>query len=98
MDNIKEFIGSIYLTVSEAMQQIDKNSCGILFVTDEQNRLFGCLTDGDIRRYLLSGGKMLFLYYPDMPALLFLNDEHLRSIWQRSEYLPQQDQSLSLRD
>ena len=58
MDNIKEFIGSIYLTVSEAMQQIDKNSCGILFVTDEQNRLFGCLTDGDIRRYLLSGGKM----------------------------------------
>ncbi len=52
------FIGDDTLTVSEAMQKIDRNAYGILFLTDNQGRLSGCITDGDIRRYLLSGGRM----------------------------------------
>jgi len=40
------------------MQRIDINACGILFLTDEHDKLIGCITDGDIRRYLLSGGSM----------------------------------------
>ena len=44
--------------VSEAMQQMDNNAKGILFLLDENEHLIACITDGDIRRYLLSGGKM----------------------------------------
>ena len=60
MDNCKlqSFIGSENLTVSEAMQKIDNNSYGILFLSDDKGRILGCITDGDIRRFLLAGGKM----------------------------------------
>ncbi len=54
----QNYIGTDKLSVSEAMQKIDKNAMGILFICDENGVLFGCITDGDIRRYLLSGGKM----------------------------------------
>lgn len=55
---LQKFIGSDALTVSEAMQQIDNNAQGILFLKNDKEALIGCITDGDIRRYLLSGGKM----------------------------------------
>ena len=58
MDDIQKFIGSEELSVSEAMQKIDENTCGILFLVNENNILTACITDGDIRRYLLCGGKM----------------------------------------
>lgn len=55
---IENFIGRNDLPLSKAMQAIDKNANGILFLVDENDRLFGCITDGDIRRFLLSGGKI----------------------------------------
>ena len=58
MDNIQRFLGDINISVSEAMQQINTNASGILFLIDEKGKLMACLTDGDIRRFLLSGGKM----------------------------------------
>lgn len=58
MDNIQALIGKENLTVSEAMQRIDGNAYGILFLVDEGGILLGCITDGDIRRFLLSGGEM----------------------------------------
>ena len=58
MDNIEQFIGSKSLSVSEAMQQIDKNGSGILFLVDDEKKLLGCVTDGDVRRFLLGGGRM----------------------------------------
>lgn len=58
MDNFDTLVGSNVLSVSEAMQRIDQNAKGILFLTDEQGILTGCVTDGDIRRFLLAGGKM----------------------------------------
>lgn len=58
MDNIQPYIGKYNLTLSEAMQRIDANASGILFLVDEHNVLLACITDGDIRRYLISGGKM----------------------------------------
>lgn len=60
MDNqeLQKFIGNEKLTVSEAMQRIDRNSYGILFLTDIYGHLVGCITDGDIRRFLLAGGRM----------------------------------------
>lgn len=63
MDNvtqskIQKFLSDGSLTVSEAMQQIDHNSTGILFLVDDKQHLIGCVTDGDVRRFLLAGGKM----------------------------------------
>ena len=58
MDNMQTLIGNEKLTISEAMKKIDGNAYGILFLVDEGGILLGCITDGDIRRFLLSGGKM----------------------------------------
>ena len=58
MDDIRAFIGSDKLTIAEAMRKIDSNSRGILFIVNENDKLTGCVTDGDIRRYLLSGGTL----------------------------------------
>lgn len=58
MDNINIFIGKEDCTISEAMQGINQNTYGILFLTDGKGRMAGCITDGDIRRFLLSGGNM----------------------------------------
>ncbi|XCP85368.1 sugar phosphate nucleotidyltransferase [Roseburia hominis] len=55
---LQKFIGMSTMTVSEAMQKIDANTCGILMISDGDGKLVGCLTDGDIRRYLLSGGRL----------------------------------------
>ena len=52
------FIASCRITVSAAMQKIDSNAGGTLFLTDEDSKLIACVTDGDIRRYLLGGGQM----------------------------------------
>lgn len=55
---MQNFIGSVELSLSQAMQEINANSYGILFMVDTDNRLIACITDGDIRRFLLAGGKM----------------------------------------
>jgi len=58
MLKINDFIADSKIIVSEAMQKIDDNAGGILFLTDDYGKLIACVTDGDIRRYLLAGGKM----------------------------------------
>ena len=55
---IKKFIGKSNILLSDAMRKIDANTNGILFLTDDRDNLVGCITDGDIRRFLLAGGKM----------------------------------------
>lgn len=54
----KQFIGTEKMTVVEAMQKIDVNTKGILFITDKEERLVGSLTDGDIRRWLIKTGDL----------------------------------------
>lgn len=44
-------------TVKVAMSQMDRTAKKVLFVLEKET-LFGTLTDGDIRRHLLSGGNM----------------------------------------
>ncbi len=55
---IDKIIGSSAITVAEAMRMIDANARGILFIVDENQMLSGCVTDGDIRRFLLDGGRL----------------------------------------
>lgn len=58
MNDVRKFIGNDNFTISEAMQRIDANGCAVLFIVDSDDLLVGCVSDGDIRRYLLSGGRM----------------------------------------
>lgn len=89
MSDIRNFIGRDTMTVSEAMQKIDKNAKGILFVINDGNRLLGCITDGDIRRYLLAGGAM------DDNAILAANTnpktaksiEQAKSLYHKRNYI-----------
>lgn len=55
---LQNFIGNENFTLAEAMQKIDANTSGILFLVDSATKLIGCITDGDIRRFLLAGGKL----------------------------------------
>ena len=46
------------MTIVDAMEKIDINSSGILFINDANGRLVGALTDGDIRRWILKSGEI----------------------------------------
>ena len=46
--------------IVDAMKRIDRNARGILFVTNEQQKLLGVVTDGDIRRWLIRTGKLRY--------------------------------------
>lgn len=53
VDDKKKYCVGKDISVADAMRMIDKGAKGILFVTDADNKLLGCVTDGDIRRWLL---------------------------------------------
>ena len=44
-------------TIKEALKKIDQSGKKIVFAVDD-TRLCGALSDGDVRRYLLAGGKL----------------------------------------
>ncbi len=52
------FLISAESSVVEAMQKIDSNAQGILFVKNDGRRLIGVITDGDIRRWLIRTGEL----------------------------------------
>ncbi len=56
-ETLQKFIAEESLSIAQAMAKIDENSKGILFVVDD-GRLTGCLTDGDIRRWLIKTGDL----------------------------------------
>jgi dTDP-glucose pyrophosphorylase len=71
-------------TVFEAMSRLNDLALdAILFVIDSEGRLIGSLTDGDIRRGLLSGksvdAEVLRIIQPD-PKFVFKNEKSLNSI------------------
>lgn len=68
-EQLLPFIISPDSTVVEAMQHIDCNARGILFVTDKQLKLLGVITDGDIRRWLIQTGEL------KAPISKFMNTE-----------------------
>lgn len=55
---LKEYIINVNATVLEALNRINENAREIAFVCDEERVFYGTVTDGDVRRYLLSGGEV----------------------------------------
>ena len=57
-EHLGAFLIAQTASVVEAMQKIDLNAKGILFVIDENDKLSGVITDGDIRRWLIKTGNL----------------------------------------
>src|SRR5579863_6368479 len=57
-DNVKPFLVPKTYTIRQAMEQLERTEEKIVFVVDEDSRLVGSLTDGDIRRWILSDGDL----------------------------------------
>lgn len=57
-EQLKTFLTEKESTVVEAMQKIDVNAKGILFIVDKQGKIGGVVTDGDIRRWLIKTGEL----------------------------------------
>ncbi len=56
--NVEPFLVLQTHTIRQAMEQLEKTEEKIVFVVDEESRLIGSLTDGDIRRWILSDGDL----------------------------------------
>jgi dTDP-glucose pyrophosphorylase/CBS domain-containing protein len=57
-DNVKPFLLPQTHTIRQAMERLEKTEEKIVFVVDQESRLIGSLTDGDIRRWILSDGDL----------------------------------------
>lgn len=57
-ENLKQYLGNAELTVVDVMRKIDNNNKGILYIVDENGKLLGSLTDGDIRRWIIRTGDL----------------------------------------
>ena len=69
----EKFILEKSRSIVDAMSQIDGNAKGIIFIIDDENRLVGTLTDGDIRRWILNKGDVtspIFMAMNRMPKSL----------------------------
>lgn len=53
-----KYLASPEISAVEAMQQIDVNAHGILYIVDADKQLLGSLTDGDIRRWIIQTGNL----------------------------------------
>ena len=51
---INKFIINKNSSIKEALDKINDNSSRIVFIIDENDKLFGSFSDGDFRRWLLT--------------------------------------------
>ena len=56
--NCNKLVCDVSLSIKEVMACINNNAKGIAFIIDENERLVGVATDGDIRRALLNGAGL----------------------------------------
>lgn len=57
-DGVAPFLVPETNTIRQAMERLEKTEEKIVFVVDAKSRLVGSLTDGDIRRWILSDGDL----------------------------------------
>jgi dTDP-glucose pyrophosphorylase len=62
-DHVEAFLVLQTQTIRQAMEQLEKTQEKIVFVVDGESRLIGSLTDGDIRRWILSDGDLTAQVY-----------------------------------
>lgn len=75
-DCLKQYVIAQESTIFEALKKIDMNRKGFLVVTDDAGVFYGVLTDGDIRRGILSGAEKTSLVSEIMSSLTTKIDVH----------------------
>jgi len=75
MKAIEEILVSPTATIIETLQIIDRGSVQIALVVDEERRLLGTITDGDVRRGILRGISL------DFPVSQVMNREPRTATW-----------------
>lgn len=91
-------------TVVEAMRIIDKNAHGVVFIVDSEEKLLGCVTDGDIRRWLIQTGDLTSLVEKFMtrtPKYVFTGENKKAKklmLQYRIRALPVLDYNYSIKD
>ena len=63
--SLESLLVTLPVTVHDALEAINTNTLGIVFMVDEDRKLIGTLTDGDARRDLLSGSTLSDLITAD---------------------------------
>jgi len=58
MSNLKDFIVSPHISVREAVAKVNSTGKKTVFVVDDNEKLVGLFTDGDMRKYILRNGDM----------------------------------------
>ena len=88
-EKIDKLIGYNDMTVSDAMKKIDENAYGILFLIDERNAIVGCITDGDVRRFLLAGNKMdkMAMDAANKHPLVAYSKEEAKRLYHQRDYV-----------
>lgn len=94
MKNFKKILIQPTTTIKDAIRVIDNGAMQIAFVVDKEQRMLGTVTDGDIRRGLLSGVTLENLVEqvaqrsfrslpedcPESRALRFMRDKNIHRI------------------
>ncbi len=76
-EKLNKYIAKPDTLVVDAMQKIDINAKGVLFIVDEEQKLMGSITDGDIRRWLIKTGDLkaeIFHLMNKNPKYVFRTD------------------------
>jgi len=76
---LKYFLVEKNSSIKNTIRAIDRKGFGIAFLTDNKNRLFGVVTDGDIRRAILRGINI------NKPVLVIANTNPVFLIGKPSE-------------
>jgi dTDP-glucose pyrophosphorylase len=77
-----------HCSIKDALEIIDKGAKGIVLVVDEENKLIGTITDGDIRRALLKGLGLLegiekIIHYNPIVAYSNMPREEIKDLFIR---------------
>jgi len=78
-------------SIKEAMESLDKTAEKVLLVVDDDQKLIGALTDGDIRRYILEGADLTGIIenaYNKNPIFEFkedFNQERVKKIFMENK-------------
>jgi len=89
-------------TLKKAMKQLDENGYGFLAIVDKDNKLFGIVTDGDIRRGFLNGTNELMDIINKSPKTMSEGSERQDVLYElkkiHQKYMPLITQSGTLVD
>lgn len=89
-ERLSTFCGKESLSIVDAMELIDKNAKGILFIIDGEGKLKGALTDGDIRRWILKTGDLessVTLAMQSTPKYLFAEEISKAEAYMKKEVI-----------